>query len=201
MNKFILLIFLFLAYPALAETEIDLIKADLKKSYSDLEDEDLNTVQKFEKNKERTILALYLKDKIYFAYKKTKGKQWTFTEAIDKDGVDAVDLRPKRRLFIFLRSEGTSRSEIISSWRLEDDTFKIIGQDAKLSSAWNKGTIVSSVNYLSGLVKASSKSEKQKKISGQCKFDGDELRKQRLSDLTVDGANEPNCKYSVMPEI
>ena len=199
--KFILIAFLFAANQSLAAAEIDLIKADLKKSYPDLKDEELNSVQKFEKNKDRTVLVLYLKDKIYFAYKKPKAKQWTFTESIEKDGVDTVDIRPKNRLFIFLRSEGSSRSEITSSWRLEGTTFKIIGQDAKLSSGWNRGTVTSSVNYLSGIVKASSKSEKQKKVSGQCKFDGDDFRKQRLSDLTAAGANEPDCKFSVMPEI
>lgn len=200
MNRIFFIIVFFMISQCFA-TELDLLKAELKKSYPKLKNEDLKTAEKFETNKEKTILALYLESVIYFAHKKAKEQKWIFTEVIEREALDLVEFKTNNRFAIHQRVEGTSRSETVSTWRLEGDSFKVIGQDSKNFSGWNYGAVISSVNYLSGRMTASSSSEKQKKRSGTCKFDVKEFRDQRLSDINVGGAKEPDCKYSVMPEI
>lgn len=201
MSKILFVIVFLMISPCFAAKELDLLKAELKKSYPKLKEEDLNSAEKFETNKEKTILALYLESEIYFAHKKSKEEKWIFTEVIDREALDLVEFKTNNRFAIHQRVEGTSRSETVSTWRLEGDSFKVIGQDSKNFSGWNYGAVISSVNYLSGRMTASSSSEKQKKRSGTCKFDIKEFRDQRLSDINVGGAKEPDCKYSVMPEI
>lgn len=181
--------------------ELDSIRRDLKRDYPALKTDELNILEKVETNKEQTILILYLKEQIYFAYRKSKKLNWKFTEVISRESIDIIEFKSASRLKIYLRTGGTSHSETVSTWRLEDDQFKVIGQDSKFYSGWNLGVVESSINYLSGVIKASSQSENQKKISGACKFDVSKLRTQRLSDVSDSGATEPECKFSKMPEI
>lgn len=201
MNRIILIIFLLFINQFVKAKDIGLIKADLKQSYPKLKDEDLNTAEKFETNKDKTILVLYLKDEIYFAHKKPKEEKWNFAEVIERESVDLVEFKSGNRFSIYLREEGTSHSETVTTWRLEGDSFRVIGQDAKAYSGWNYGAVISSVNFLSGRMHASSSSGKQKKRSGTCKFDVKEFRDQKLSEINLGGAREPDCKYSKMPEI
>lgn len=201
MKKLILLSLLILSSQLVFANEIDSIKLDLKKDYPALTADEISTLEKVEKNKEQTILNLYLKDQIYLAFRKSKKMNWKFAEVIGRESVDLVEFKSKNRFSIYFRTGGTSHSEATSTWRLEDDQFKIIGQDSKYYSGWNTGVVESSINYLTGVIKASARSAKQKKISGKCKFDISEYRAQRLSDVSDGGAKEPECKFSEMPEI
>lgn len=201
MKKIFFVIVFLVINQCFAATELDPLKGDLKRGYPQLKEEDLKSVEKFETNKEKTILALYLESEIYFAHKEPKEEKWTFTEVIEREALDSVEFKSGNRFSIYQRVEGTSRSETVSTWRLEGDSFKVIGQDSKSFSGWNYGAVISSVNFLSGRIKASASSAESKKISGTCKFDIKKFRDQRLSDINMGGAREPDCKYSKMPEI
>ena len=202
MIKSFLVVLLFLTGQLLQANEIDQLKVSLKQGFPDISEADLKTAEKFETNKEKTILTFYVKDKVYFAHKKTNDTKWIFSEAIDQEGLDLVEFKSGQRFSISLSEGGTNRSETVSTWRLDGETFKIIGQDSKAFSGWNQGAVNVSVNYLSGKVKANSSSAKRKKRSGTCKFEVKEFKDQRLSDIGAGvGAKEPDCKYAEMPNI
>ena len=202
MIKFFLVVILIFVTHFLQAKEIDQLKADLKQGFPEISEADLNTAEKFETNKEKTILTFYVKDKVYFAHKKTNEVKWNFSEAIDQEGLDLIEFKTGQRFSVSMSEGGTSRSETVSTWRLDGETFKIIGQDSKAFSGWNQGAVNVSVNYLSGKVKANSSSAKRKKRSGTCKFEVKEFKDQRLSDIGAGvGAKEPDCKYAEMPNI
>ncbi len=193
---------LFFSSQVLQANEIDQLKVDLKQGFPAISEADLKTAEKFETNKEKNILVFYVNEKVYFAHKKVNETKWIFSEAFDQEGVDSIEFKSGQRFSVSLSEDGTNRSETISTWRLDGDTFKIIGQDSKIFSGWNQGSVNVSVNYLSGKVKANSSSAKRKKRSGTCKFDVKEFKDQRLSDIRSGaGAKEPECKYAEMPNI
>lgn len=135
---------------------------------------------------------------VEFYYKSKQTDKWKFLDHLQIDN-SSFEFRDDGVIKVMIEEGGSLSSKTTSLWRLEKDHLKVIGQDSEIlnRSALNSKiapySTVTSTNFLTGKKTVTALYSPEKKKNFTCKFDKEAFVKQKISEINLSGAREPEC--------
>lgn len=135
-------------------------------------------------------------------YVKEKGhKEWRYLDVLKLDSA-TFEFRPDGILKVAIEEGGSVSSEATTLWRFQNGKLGIIGQDSVLynrpalfkNSKKSPFKTTTSTNFVTGKKTITSEFANEKETKSECKFNPIKFQKQKISELTSEGATEPNCQ-------